>query len=339
MTEIHHNQHALTGVRPTGSLTVGNYLGAIEPVVNMQESFGGDVSIFVADIHGLTDQEPDVVVANTLSTARALIAAGIDTKRSTLYLQSQIEGESIWLAHMFDRHTTPSELKRVPTLKDKLKGADTEDNVSIALLRYPVLMAADIAVQDATHVPVGKDQLPHIELTRRIVRRVNSAYGDGQAILTEPRELAREAVSVAALHEKHGKMSKSQPTSALLLRDMPDEIARKIKKAHTAAPGEMPAILESHFDMATSLSRREDVGEELARIKAAHLAGEGVMGEFKSIWVDVVNNFLADYRQRYDSISEAEVKAALREGGERAQHTADQVVSRMKKALGFTAIM
>jgi tryptophanyl-tRNA synthetase len=330
---------ALTGVRPTGDLTIANYLGAIQPIVDMQRTFEGDVTIFVADIHGLTDQEPRTVSQNVLSSARLLVAAGIDPQRSTVYLQSQIEDNTVWLAHMFDRHTTPAELSRVPTLKDKIRGDDTAETVSLSLFRYPVLMAADIAIQQATHVPVGEDQMPHIEFTRRIVRRFNHAYGSGGAVLVEPQDLARPPLRIAALQEKHGKMSKSEPTSALLLRDTPDQIARKIKKAQTAVPGEWPAILESHFTMAELLSQNEVQRTELARLKAAHLAGEVVMGDFKGVWTDIVNAFLGGMRERYAGFSESDTKVMLRAGGEQVRQRSGDTISRVKKALGFTVIL
>lgn len=333
------NPRALTGIRPTGDLTVANYLGAIKPIVDMQDSFNGDINVFVADIHGLTDQEPSLVQQTVLSSARSLVSAGVNPERTTVYLQSQIEDPTIWLAHMFDRHTTPAELSRIPTLKDKIKDDNTAENVNLSLFRYPVLMAADIAIQSATHVPVGEDQMPHIEFTRRVVRRFNNAYGEGQAILTEPQGLARTPIRIAALQERHGKMSKSQPSSALLLRDSPDDIARKVKKAQTAPAGEMTPILESHFLMADLLSIDDSQREGIARLKAAHMAGEVVMGTFKSELTDVVNTFLTNFRDRYDSITDWEVKTMLRSGGERVEHYALDTVRQAKAALGLTPIL
>lgn len=330
---------ALTGIRPTGDLTVANYLGAIQPIVDMQGSFNGDINVFVADIHGLTDQEPNVVQRTVLGSARSLVAAGVNPERTTIYLQSQIEGPTIWLAHMFDRHTTPAELSRIPTLKDKIKDGATTESVSLALFRYPVLMAADIAIQSATHVPVGEDQMPHIEFTRRLVRRFNSAYGEGQNVLMEPQGLTRTPIRISALQERHGKMSKSQPSSALLLRDSPDEISRKVKKAQTAPAGEMPAILESHFLMADLLSGDDSQRSDIARLKAAHMAGEVVMGVFKSELTDIVNNFLAEFHDRYDAITDSEVKTMLRIGGERVEHYAHDTISQTKAALGLVPIL
>lgn len=331
----HQESRALTGVRPTGELTIGNYLGAIQPVVKMQEEFDGPVSVFVADIHGLTDQEPQTVSATRLIAARALLAAGIDTSRTSMYLQSQVENQTLYLANLFDRHITPAELERVPTLKDKLKADQGTSSVNLSLFRYPVLMAADIAIQDATHVPVGEDQLSHLELTRKLVRRFNTRYATDGNILVEPESLTRKALRIAALNARDGKMSKSRPQSAILLRDTKDEVAKKIKKAQTALPGEMNETLDSHFTVAELLSADSDAASEVLDLRSAHLNGEMVMADFKTLLTDRLNDFLADFHGRYESIDERDVKLALTEGGEQANDKADNVVYRVRNSLGL----
>lgn len=327
---------ALTGVRPTGELTLGNYLGALQPVVQMQDTFESPISVFVADIHGLTDQEPHTVVQSRLIAAKALIASGINPDTTAIYLQSQIEAQTLYLANLLDRHTTPAELERVPTLKDKLRDGEKAANVNLSLFRYPVLMSADIAIQDATHVPVGEDQLAHIELTRRIVRRFNNQYGDGEQVLTEPQTLSQKALRIAALNSKDGKMSKSKPNSAILLRDSPDVIAAKIKKAETALPGVMTDTLESHFTVAEMLSPSAEEKAEVAEVLQAHLDGQPVMGKFKGILTERVNNFLTSFNETFDGISDEEIRAILRKGGEKANEQANIVDRRVRDALGLT---
>ena len=333
---IRREPKALTGVRPTGELTIGNYLGAIQPVVNMQEEFDGPIGVFVADIHGLTDQEPKTVSATRLVAARALLAAGVDTSRTSIYLQSQIENQTLYLANLFDRHTTPAELERVPTLKDKLKNDHSASNVNLSLFRYPVLMAADIAIQDATHVPVGEDQLSHLELTRRLVRRFNTKYdATSDGILVEPKSLARKSLRIAALNARDGKMSKSRPKSAILLRDSADEVAKKVRKAQTALPGEMNDTLDSHFMVAELLSTDSEDKDEVLNLKKAHLDGEMVMADFKNLLTDRLNDFLTDFRDRYENIDEKDVKLALAEGGEQARDKANEVTHRVRNSLGL----
>lgn len=332
-------RRALTGVRPTGDLTIANYLGAIQPIAEMQETFDGDINVFVADIHGLTDQEPSTVRGNILGSVRSLVAAGIDPNRSTVFLQSQIEDKTVWLAHMLDRHTTPAELRRIPTLKEKLRDDGSEDNVNMSLFRYPVLMAADIAIQRATDVMVGDDQMPHIEFARRLIRRFNQMYGAGKEVLAVPQGLGHKTLRIIALQEKDGKMSKSKPSSAILLRDKPDDVSWKIKKAQTAAPGEMPTILESHFTMAELLSSNNEERSEVKRLKAAHMAGETVMGNFKTLLTDVTNNFLSGFHERYESVSESDAKTILLSGAEKIKQETDSTVERAKLALGLTSVI
>jgi len=327
---------ALTGVRPTGDLTIANYVGAMQPIVGMQETFDGPVNVFVADLHGLTDQEPDLVNRTRLDTARSLIAAGIDPERTTVYLQSQIEEETVALAGILDRHTTVAELLRVPTLKEKLKRGQEAETATLALFRYPVLMAADINIQDATHVPVGEDQIPHIELTRRLARRFNNDYGKGQTILVEPEVLSMQAVRIAALNGE-GKMSKSNPNSAIFLKDDRTTVAAKVKRAQTALPGEMNPALESHFTLADALSVTREQVEEVARVRAAHEDGQKVMGDFKGLLTDRVNAFLGEFQGRYDSLTDAEVRAILIAGQEKARTKAREVLDRTKRAMGFVA--
>jgi tryptophanyl-tRNA synthetase len=325
---------ALTGIRPTGDLTVANYVGAIEPMVALQDTFEGPINAFVADIHALTDQEPDVINRTRLDTVRAFMAGGVSPARSLLYLQSQIGSETQELAGVLDRHMSVAELLRVPNLKDKVKEGDRIETASVALARYPILMAADIIIEDATHVPVGQDQLPHIEVTRKLARRFNTAYGDGQDILVVPEHLAAESIKIAALNGDP-KMSKSQPRGAIFLNDTPDDVHRKIRRAHGAEPGEMTDVLASHYLLSERLARTPQDVAELAAVKRDHMDGQPVMGRFKELMGGIVTSFLVDYQDRFNSISDAEVKQVLRDGGEQARDKADAVLTRVRTSMNF----
>lgn len=325
---------ALTGIRPTGELTIANHVGAMQPIVEMQETYDGPVNVFVADLHGLTDQEPDLINRTRMDTARSLVAAGIDPERTTVYLQSQIEEATVALAGILDRHTKVSELLLIPTLKEKLKDDQTAESANLALLRYPVLMAADICIQDATDVPVGEDQLPHIEFTRRVARRFNQAYGKGETVLVEPSILATKAIRIAALTGE-GKMSKSNPKGAVFLKDTPDAVAAKVKRAQTALPGEMTPALESHFTLAESLCTTPEQKAELESIRVAHEDGQKVMGGFKDFLTERTNAFLGQFQERYNGLTDAEIKKILQDGGTKAQDQAQQVLSRSRSAMGL----
>ncbi|MET0779214.1 MAG: tryptophan--tRNA ligase [Candidatus Saccharimonadales bacterium] len=327
---------ALTGIRPTGDLTVANFVGAMQPMVGLQDTFEGDINVFVADMHALTDQEPDVVNRTRLDTVRSYMAAGIDSERTSVYLQSQIGRPTVELASLLDRHISLAELKRVPTLKEKLKPGQGEEEATVALARYPVLMAADIMIADATHVPVGADQIPHIEVTRRLARRFNRAYGNGEQVLVEPDLMVVEGIKIAALNGDP-KMSKSKPNGAIFLNDTPDAVAKKVKRAETGVAGKMTPTLESHFLLAERLAATDAERAALADLKAAHLDGRQVMGTFKSALTDVTNNFLAGFQDRFKNVSDAEVKVALRGGGEHASIKAEEVMLRVSRALGFVS--
>lgn len=324
---------ALTGIRPTGDLTVANYIGAIDPLVGLQETYDGPINAFVADLHALTDQEPDVINRTRLDTVRAFMAGGVDPERTTLYLQSQIGAQTVELASLLDRHYSIAELLRVPTLRDKV-GGDRAETASVSLARYPILMAADIMIQDATDVPVGKDQIPHIEVTRTLAQRFNREYGNGEQVLVVPDILAAEGIKIAALNGDP-KMSKSKPGGALFLNDTPDDVARKIKRAQTAAAGEMTDTLSSHFLMAERLAGSPDQVAELQALRQQHMDGLQVMGAFKGLMTHVVTEFLAGYQERFNNISDAQVKQVLREGGEIAREQANGVMTRVHRAMNL----
>lgn len=327
---------ALTGIRPTGDLTVANYVGAMQPMVELQETFDGEVNVFVADLHALTDQEPDVVNRTRLDTVRSYIAAGTDPDQTNVYLQSQIGRPTMELASLLDRHISLAELQRIPTLKEKLKPGQGEAEATVALARYPILMAADIMIANATHVPVGADQIPHIEVTRKLARRFNRAYANGEPVLVEPDLLVVEGIKIAGL-DASPKMSKSKPNGALFLNDAPDVVAKKIKRATTAAAGEMTPALESHFLLADRLAATDAERETVADLKAAHLDGSQVMGAFKAALTDITNGFLHGFQERFQNVSDADVKAALRTGGEHATVQAEEVMLRVSRALGFVS--
>lgn len=325
---------ALTGIRPTGDLTVANYVGAMQPMAELQDTYEGPINCFVADMHALTDQEPGVINRTRLDTVRSYMAAGVDPERTLLYLQSQIGSQTNDLASLLDRHYTMAELLRIPTLKEKLKDGANESSATVALARYPILMAADILVQDATEVPVGKDQYPHIEVTRKLARRFNSEYGGGNDILVVPEALSAEGVRIASLNGL-GKMSKSVPNGAIFLKDKPAEVAHKIKRAQTAEPGVMTEVLDSHFTLGDRLATNDDERAALAGMRARHLDGGRVMGEFKNALTDITCRFLGTFQERFVSISDAEVKKVLRDGGAQAAEIANGVMNRVHTSMNF----
>ena len=224
------NKRILSGVQPSGDLHLGNYLGAIKNFVSLQKEY--ECFFCVVDLHAITVwQDPVELTQKTREVIAAFIASGIDPKENTLFVQSQIP-EHAQLAWVFNCIARMGWLNRMTQFKDKA-GKDKE-NVSVGLFSYPTLMAADILIYLATHVPVGEDQKQHLELTRDIAQKFNNDFKCEIFPIPEPL-IFGEATRVMSLRDGTKKMSKSDPSdySRIMLRDSKDEISQKIRKART----------------------------------------------------------------------------------------------------------
>lgn len=223
----------LSGIQPTGNLHIGNYLGAIKNIVDLQNSGEYTVYYFIADLHTLTsNQTPNERREQITATAAELIAAGIDPERTTLFVQSHIL-EHTELAWILSCTTPVSELERMTQFKDKSQKQDK--NINAGLLNYPVLQAADILLYKGNLVPVGQDQVQHVELTRDCARWFNNRYGN---YFPEVKHLLTETPKIMGLLEPTKKMSKSDgPDNVLYLMDDPTVLQAKLKRAVTATAG------------------------------------------------------------------------------------------------------
>lgn len=225
---------ALSGIAPSGDFTVGNYLGALRHWVSFQET--SDAFYCVVDLHALTSEiDPAELRANTLDAALNLLSIGLDPECCTLFVQSHVP-EHTMLTWLLECTATMGELRRMTQFKDKGKGQET---VRVGLFTYPVLMAADILLYDATAVPVGDDQRQHLELTREVAVRFNNRYGE---TFTVPEAaIPGTGARVMDLQHPERKMSKSadSPLGTIRLLDTDEEITRKVRKAVTDTDGEM----------------------------------------------------------------------------------------------------
>lgn len=333
----------LSGFRPTSDLTVGNYLGAIRPALEIQSDPTKDLSVFVADLHGLTDHDPREIAPYRSGVIRDCVALGIDPEQTTLYLQSQVEAEVVQIANRIAPYATVGELARTPNLKEKmglLRGQEPTDDeealaANYALLGYPVLMAADIYSQEATLVAVGEDQIPHLEFARTVARRFNNRFGaNGHPVLVEPSILAVDSVRIMSLSGK-GKMSKSQPEQAIMFTDDPGVARKKIQRAATAEAGEWNDTLASHFTVAEGLATTAEQLTELDEIKTAHRRGRAVMGAFKAHWAAIVEERLVGFQDARARISDDDVAGILERGGARAGEHASTVLANMRTSMGM----
>jgi len=320
----------LTGIRPTSDLTVGNYLGAIEPIIKLQHQWHAPL-IFIADLHALTDNEPTVVKKYSNKIVADCIALGIDPEKTKFFLQSALAGEISILMAFLARHISVAELLRVPTLKEKIRDKANPETANVFLFLYPVMMAADILLQRAKKVPLGEDQLAHLELSRKLARRFNKRYGE---VFPVPEALRTKALRILSL-KGEGKMSKSMPEGAIFLTDDLKTVARKIKGAETAVEGVMNKKLESHILIAKSLSKTKTEREEIDALMVEHKAGKPVMVQFKHVFTRIVQNFLVEFQLKKAKVvrDSSFIPSVLEEGIKIARVNARETLELIKQAL------
>jgi len=228
----------ISGIQPSGKLHLGNYLGALKNFVSLQNSGKYQCFFFIADLHSLTEEyTPKEKAKQIMELATDYLAVGLDPKKSTIFLQSSVPAHSE-LAWILNTITPMGELRRMTQFKEKaldiftkhFEGTGKEDVTNVGLFDYPVLMAADILLYDAQVVPVGDDQLQHLELARTLARKFNSKFGK---TFVEPKPLLTEIPRVMSLDAPDKKMSKSRPMGCVFLDDSPEEIKEKVKRAVT----------------------------------------------------------------------------------------------------------
>ena len=327
-SELSYAVEVFTGIRSTGNLTIGNYLGAVKPIIDLQRQ-GLRPLVFVADLHALTDREPRDAFKYRKELIGDYLALGLDEEKCDLFIQSDIADEVFHLMGLLSRHISVAELMRVPTLKDKLRDTEQPENANSLLALYPVMMAADILLQRPRFVPVGADQMAHMEVMRKLARRFNSQYGEVFPI-PEPEQI--EPLRLLGL-KGSSKMSKTHPNEAIFLTDTSEEARKKIKTAQTAFAGEMPEVLTSHVKLAKGLASSTEDAALVDEIIKEHLAGKNVMGSFKQVLSRLVCSFLDSFQKKkreitadpqyVASVIESGVKIARKNAAETLAATVD----------------
>ncbi|MEK7191954.1 MAG: tryptophan--tRNA ligase [Patescibacteria group bacterium] len=321
----------ISGIQPTGRLHLGNYLGALKNFVELQNSGKYQCYFFVADYHSLTeDFDPNQKSEQILNLTADYLAAGLDPKKSAIFLQSRVP-QSTELAWILGAITPFGELGRMTQFKDK-SGAQKE-NVNVGLFTYPVLMAADILLYDAGVVPVGEDQLQHLELARTLARKFNSKFGQ---TFVESKALLTATPRLMSLDDPTKKMSKSSPAGCLFIDDEPAEIEKKIKAAVTDSGSEVkydeqnkPAI--SNLLMIYGELSGKSVGEIEKKF-----SGKGY-AEFKKSLAKTVVEYFADFRKQKTSLIKkpATLKKVLRLGSGQAHAIAKKKIHEIKNKIGL----
>ena len=327
----------LSGVQPTGALHLGNWLGAIRNWVDLQKDH--DTFFCVVDLHAITvPHDPDRLAQDTLSTAALYLACGLDPERSTVFVQSQVAAHSelCWLLNCV---TPLNWLERMIQFKEK--AVKQGDNVSVGLLDYPVLMAADILLYDADLVPVGEDQKQHLELARDIAQqRINARFGKAdEPLLKVPKPLIlKEGARVMSLTDGRSKMSKSDPNegSRITLLDPPELIAKKIKRAKTDPERGLEFDNPDRPETDNLLGLYAILSGK-GRDTVARECVEMGWGQFKPLLAEAAVAALEPIQERYRLLMDdrAQLEAILKQGRERANAVADSTVQRTREAMGF----
>jgi tryptophanyl-tRNA synthetase len=330
----------VSGARPTGLIHLGNYLGAIKNFVRMQESY--QCYFFVADYHSLTTH-PNArgLTSHVHNLLATYLACGLDPDKSVMYIQSDLpQIPELYL--LFNMFAYKGELEKVPTFKEKVRMHRTDKNakgISAGLLTYPTLMAVDIVIHRATKVPVGKDQAPHLEMTRNFANRFNHIVG--QDFFPEPKafSFSDELIKVPSL-DGTGKMSKSavNPNSAIYVTDEDKVIRKKIMKAKTdGGPIEMkqekPEIIENIFD----LMRLVSSPDTLNHFEDAYDNCSIRYGDMKKQLAEDMIQLITPIRERIKVIGNDTdyLKKVTTQGAEKARHSANATLQEAKALLGL----
>ncbi|GGH34707.1 tryptophan--tRNA ligase [Paenibacillus segetis] len=322
----------LSGIQPSGKLTLGNYIGAIKNFVALQHEYA--CNFMVVDLHAITvPQEPADLREQSEMVAALYVAAGIDPAKANIFMQSHVP-QHAELGWLLTTMISMGELERMTQFKDKAAG---KESVGTGLFIYPGLMVADILLYNADLVPVGEDQKQHLELTRDVAGRFNHRYGEYFTI-PEP-YIPEVGARIMSLDDASKKMSKSNPNAGswIALLDEPAVIRKKISRATTDSGSEVkydPANKPEVSNLITIYS--QCAGLSIAEVEARY---EGKMyGPFKKDLAEVVVGMLEPIQQRYRDIRESgEIRGILAQGAERAAETAEKTLKDVQHLMGFLA--
>ncbi len=320
-----------SGAQPTGELHIGNYLGALKNWAVLQDDY--DSLFCIVNLHAITlPQEPAKLRQKTLDLARIYIAAGIDPQRSSIFIQSDVSehAEMTWVLSCVARM---GELERMTQFKDKSQKGGRERS-GVGLFTYPILMASDILLYRTDLVPVGQDQKQHLELSRDLAIRFNRDFGE---VFTVPEPyIPKAGASIKSLQDPAKKMSKSDDNAAgaIFLTDDADTIVKKFKRAVTDSGTEI-RFDESRPAITNLLTIYQLVTGKTAQECETDFDGKGY-GQFKSELADATIEFLRPFQARMHSFTDAELKAILESGAEKARVTAHETLMRAYEVTGLS---
>ena len=331
----------LTGIRANSVLTLGNYLGALLPMVRLANEHSKDshVNIFVPDLHSIISDVDGNLSENTIRSLKYYLAAGLNINENVhIYRQSRVPAHSelTWILNCV---ATMGEMNRMTQYKEKSEG---KSSCNVGIFDYPVLMAADILLYDANYIPVGEDQFQHIELTRNLAARFNNRFGE---IFVVPEKTADQVkfmnmdngVRIRDLLNPEKKMSKSTAAenSKIMLDDDPAKAAKKIMSATTDSVGRVKFDMFAQPGISNLLQIEALITDTPLQAVIATWAGETRYGELKKKVADSVMQMLEDFQNKMAAISDEQVLALLEKGEAYANEVANHKLAEVQKAVGL----
>lgn len=333
-----NNPTILTGLRVNSELTLGNFLGALVPMVRLANthSQNSHINIFVPDLHSIISDIDGELQTNIIKSLKYYLAAGLQINDHIhFYRQSYVpaHAELCWILNCI---ATMGELNRMTQYKDKSEG---KDSVNVGIFDYPVLMAADILLYDAKYIPVGEDQFQHIELTRRLAERFNHRFGETFVLPATPREQAEfmsvgDGIRIRDLQNPEKKMSKSNPApnSKIMLDDDPAAAAKKIMSATTDSVGKISFDMFNQPGISNLLQIEALVNDLPLQDVIATWGGETHYGDLKQKVAESVSTMLTDFQSKFATISNQEILDLLETGEAYANQVANQKLLAVQQA-------
>lgn len=325
-------EKVVSGIRPTGQLHLGNYFGALRNFVKMQHD--AECFFFIADYHSLTTHpDPTHLHDNVRNALAEYIAAGLDPKTATIYVQSDVP-QITELSLLLSMHAYIGELERTASFKEKVR--KHSENVNVGLLSYPVLMAADILIHRADKVPVGKDQEQHLEMTRRFARRFNALYEVDYFPESEAYNFGTSLVKIPGL-DGTGKMGKSEG-NGIFLADSDQAIRKKVMRAVTdSGPTEpnspMPEPIANIFQILSAVAPKDKVDHFTQQYNSCSIR----YGDLKKELAEDIIAVVAPIRERIEAIKADEkfIREVVEQGGEHARQSAARTIAEVREIMGI----
>lgn len=325
-------KRALSGIKPTGNLTLGNYIGALREFKKFQDDY--ESFVFIADLHALTlPIDPAFLRSNTKDIVAFYIAAGLDPQKTTIFLQSDVSAHSE-LNSILINFLYMGELSRMTQFKEKSQKLNNEA-IGVGLFAYPVLMASDILLYNADIVPVGDDQTQHVELTRTVVHRINERYK--KEVFVMPKAVKPSVgARIMSLSDPTRKMSKSDPKGDIFLKDDINVIRKKIMSAVTDTGHEIKYDVVNKPGISNLLTIYAALSDITIEQAEKEFEGLEQYGTFKKIVADKVVSVIEPFQERYKEILKSGIiDHVLTEGAKRANYIANKTLRKVKKTVGL----